>query len=86
MTKDEAIKAVRAYCENAWPCSSATRDGCWRKSWAESRLPNVGLNLFMELMANEGYQPRLFGENVWILRLPGPNERLAAGSIKCMGV
>ncbi len=85
MTKDQAISAVRAYCQSAWPVSSVTRDGCLRRAWAESRLPNVGIELFRELLANEGFTPVHIGE-IYLLRFPGPNKRLADGAIKCMGL
>ena len=88
MTKDQALAAVRKYVSKAWPVSSLTKDGAWRAAWAQSHIPSLGLILFMELVANEGFTPRQFGgENgPWILRFPGPNERLATGAIKCMGV
>ncbi len=88
MTKKQAIRAVRAYTANAWPVASKTSDGCLRKAWAESHLPNVGLELFRELMANEGFVPRQYGgvDGPWIMKLPGPNKQLAAGMLKCQGV
>ena len=86
MDKNEAILAVKKYCKTAWPVSSASRDGCWRKAWGESRLPNLGLNLFMELVQREGFSVRLFGENVYILQLPGPSKKLAEGFIRCEGL
>ncbi len=85
MTKDQSIKAVRAYVKSAWPVSSTTRDGSWRAAWAQSRIANIGLELFRELVANEGYQPVHIGE-VYLLRFPGPSKRLADGAIRCEGL
>lgn len=88
MTDSEAKAAVRAYVENAWPVSSLNADSCWRKAWAESHLPNIGLNLFRELVLKEGYSPRQFGgpEGPYIMRLPGPSRKLADGFLKYEGM
>lgn len=88
MDKNQAILAVRKYASRAWPVSSLTKDGCLRKAWAESRLPNLSLELFRELLAKEGYSPRQFGgENgPWIMRLPGPSKKLADSFIRCEGL
>lgn len=87
MEKNQAILAVREYASCAWPVSSLTKDGAVRKAWAESHLPNIGLNLFRELLANEGFTPKQYGgENgPWIIRLPGPSKKLADGAIRCEG-
>lgn len=88
MTKDQAILAVRKYLARGWPVSSLTKDGAWRAAWAQSHIPSLGLILFMELVTAEGFTPKQYGEpnGPWILKLPGPSKRLAAGAIKCMGV
>ena len=88
MNRPEASVAVKAYVARAWPVSSMTRDGAIRKAWGESRLPNIGLEMFREMLAGEGFIPRQFGgENgPWILQFPGPGDkRLAAGFLKCEG-
>lgn len=80
-----ALESVKKYVSTGWPVSSQTRDGCWRKAWAESRLSNIGLNQFMGLVKAEGFTPRQFGE-VWIIRFPGPSRELAKGAIRCAGL
>ena len=87
MTKEQAKEAVRRYVAKAWPCSSLTRDGCWRAAWAQSHLA-IGLIDFMSLVAAEGFRPRRFGGDggPWILRFPGREPaRLADGAITCEG-
>lgn len=87
MTKAEALAAVAAYLATAWPVSSLTKSGAWRAAWAASHIPGIGLIDFENIVTDAGYTPRQYGgENgPWILRLPGPSEKLAAGCIKCEG-
>ena len=79
-----ALESVRAYVETAWPCSSLTRDGAYRKAWAESRLP-IGLNEFMAALSELQWKPVHVGE-CYILRFPGPSKKLADGFIRCEGL
>ena len=81
MTRAEATKAVKRYVSQSWPVSSLTVDGAIRAAWAQSHIPNISLELFRELLAAQGYKPRLFGE-VWIIQFPGREPaRLADGCI-----
>lgn len=87
MTEAESKIAVRRYVRKAWPCSSLTKLGAYRRAWAESHLPNIGLNLFMELVAAEGFSPKRDDETGrWIIRFPGPSKKLADSFIRCEGL
>ena len=63
-----AQQQVRRYVKTGWPVASKTLDGCLRKSWSASKIPNLGLTEFTELLAAEGFRPRQYGI-FWILRL-----------------
>lgn len=75
-----AQQQVRRYCQSGWPVASKTLEGCQRKAWSQSKIPNIGLTEFSELLAAEGFRPRLYGI-FWILKL-GTNKTQA---IKCEG-
>ena len=85
MNKAEAILAVRKYVSAALPVSSLSKLGVWRRAWAASHIPGIGLIDFENIVTAQGYTPRKFGE-VWILQFPGKAPaRLADGSITCEG-
>lgn len=76
-----AQQQVRRYCRTGWPVASRTLDGCLRKAWSASKIANLGLTEFVDLLAAEGFRPRLYGV-FWLLRLPGPKVQ----TVKCEGV
>ena len=76
-----AQQQVRRYCQSGWPVASKTLEGCLRKAYGASRIENLGLIEFTELLAGEGFRPRLYGI-FWILKLGNGK----AATIKCKGV
>lgn len=75
-----ALEAVKRYVDSAWPVSSLTREGAYRKAWGESRMPNIGLEDFKAALLDLGWKPFHVGE-VYILRFG--NDK--AQRVKCEG-
>lgn len=56
-----AREKVAHYVRTGWPVASRTLDGCLRKAYGASRIPNLGLIEFIDLLAAEGFRPQKYG-------------------------
>lgn len=78
--------AIVKWAAVAWPVSShVSAEDCYRKAWGEWGGTDCSLPSFMDVLQSLGFAVQLFG-HVWLIRLPGPGPKLAAGAIRCGGL
>ncbi len=73
-------EAVQAYVDSAWPVFSLTREGAYRRAWAESHLP-IGLEEFKAALSELEWLPVKVDE-FWFLQFRNGK----AQSIRCEGL
>lgn len=77
--------AIVKWARKAWPVSShISAEDAYCKCWGEYGESGCSLVTFTEVLQSLGFGVQLFG-HVWIIRLPGPSPKLAAGAIRCEG-
>ena len=76
---------ISEWAGKAWPVSShISAEDAYRKCWGEYGESGCSLVTFTEVLQSLGFDVQLFGK-VWIIRLPGPSPKMAAGAIRCEG-
>ena len=77
--------AISEWARKAWPVSSQiSAEDAYRKCWGEYGESGCSLVTFKEVLQTLGFAAQLFG-HVWLIRLPGPSPKLAAGAIQYEG-
>ena len=77
---------ISEWSARAWPVSShVSSEDAYKKAWGHFGQSGCSLVSFRETLEAIGFTAQLFG-HVWIIRLPGPSPKLAAGFLKCEGI
>ena len=77
--------AIVKWASAAWPVfSHVSAEDAYRKCWGEYGESGCSFVTFKEVLQSLGFAAQLFG-SVWIIRLPGPSPKMAAGAIRCEG-
>ena len=77
--------AISEWARKAWPVSShVSAEDAYLKCWGEYGESGCSFVTFKEALQSLGFGVQLFGQ-VYLIRLPGPSPKLAAGAIRCEG-